>query len=225
MRRTGTPVAGRRSAGNETMTAVSPICFARTPLGCDMLPHPPYPTKPCSPKRAAIPQSIVSSLRDVRFVVCHFVLPGFRPCGTWAMYDVRFAMYDLRCTIYEVRGARLEIFLKQSRRDKIPVTPHKRRRSAVWGAKPQCGAKTHKRRRSAVWGAKTQCGAKTHKRRRSAVWSREEVTPHIANRKSQIANRPRKKRPPFREALGIHRINVLLIFNTSQRSAVGFRSI
>ncbi len=32
------------------MTAVSRICFARTPLGCDMLPHPPYPTKPCSPK-------------------------------------------------------------------------------------------------------------------------------------------------------------------------------
>ena len=50
MRRTGTPVAGRRSAGNATMTAVSRICFARTPLGCDMLPHPPYPTKPCSPK-------------------------------------------------------------------------------------------------------------------------------------------------------------------------------
>ncbi len=24
--------------------------FARTPAGCDMLPHPPYPTKPCSPK-------------------------------------------------------------------------------------------------------------------------------------------------------------------------------
>ena len=94
MRRTGTPVAGRRSAGNETMTAVSLICFARTPPGCDMLPHPPYPTKPCSPKRAAIPQSIVSSLRDVWFVVCRIVLPGFRPCRD--VGEVRFTMYDVR---------------------------------------------------------------------------------------------------------------------------------
>ena len=82
MRRTGTPVAGRRSAGNETMTAVSRICFARTPLGCDMLTHPPY--QALQPQRAARPQSIVSSLRDVRFAVCHIFLPGFRPCGTCA---------------------------------------------------------------------------------------------------------------------------------------------
>ena len=51
------------------------------------------------------------------------------------------------------------------------------------------------------------------------------ITTQVSPRKSQIANRPRKKRPPFREALGIHRINVLLIFNTSQRSAIAFRSI
>ena len=45
------------------------------------------------------------------------------------------------------------------------------------------------------------------------------ITTQVSPRKSQIPNRPRKKRPPFREALGIHRINVLLIFNTSQRIA------
>ena len=61
----------------------------------------------------------------------------------------------------------------------------------------------------AVWGEDAQAT-----KERSV---REEEPPQIANPKSQIA--PAKKRPPFREALGIHRINVLLIFNTSQRIA------
>ena len=48
-------------------------------------------------------------------------------------------------------------FLEQSRRDKILVTPHKRRRSAVWGWEGETAAHAaqvtpHKRRRSAVWG-------------------------------------------------------------------------
>ena len=157
-----------------------------------------------------------------------------------------------------MRCARLEIFLKQSRRDKILVTPHK--------AKPQCGAKTRcgastprtsgdsaQRWRVARNGARHHnykgIGGgetwRTLRRRlppapispcflrrappfrceRSEQAEPPTITTQVSPRKSQIANRPRKKRPPFREALGIHRINVLLIFNTSQRSAIAFRSI
>ena len=123
MRRTGTPVAGRRSASNETMTAVSRICFARTPLGCDMLPHPPYqalqPQKGCK----TIINCVVPAGRSVRGMPhlstglpsLRDVCRGFRSTlarfaewcaaqkngprefpGTVGFCDLRLATYDLR---------------------------------------------------------------------------------------------------------------------------------
>ena len=64
-------------------------------------------------------------------------------------------------------------FLEQSRRDKILVTPHKRRRSAVWGSG---GGDRHKATKErSVGGREGETAAHAaqvtpHKRRRSAVW-------------------------------------------------------
>ena len=55
----------KKCFGTNNILSTKKRVMNRPVFFCDMLPHPPYPTKPCSPKRAARLQSIVSSLRDV----------------------------------------------------------------------------------------------------------------------------------------------------------------
>ena len=71
----------------------------------------------------------------------------------------------------DVRFARLEIFLKQSRRDKILVTPHK--------AKPQCGVRSRSVGcEAAVWGREEVNAVRRRPAQgEAAVWGREEATP------------------------------------------------